>query len=153
MSVQKLEKQFEASELARRKVEEKKEFKKLGLPSPVVQKLASTLAKIEEAKQGFSKTLTPEAFKTVAEIFDTVHSQIKAIAESKEFKMEINGLTDRAEAVNANLQTVLDTLETSVNLLTSLDQKLTAEFNERDKIRQKQLAVIAKLDKYLDDWV
>lgn len=153
MAVASLETEFDETERQRKSVEERKRRLKLGLPPELEEAVTSSLTEIEKAKQDFSKTLTPEAYATVSKIFGIVELQLKTILESKEFKLDIDSLTARTDEFNVTLAQIVGLLETANKLLITLNDKVTSEFRERQKLRAKQLEIIDKLNQYLSEYV
>jgi len=141
---QDLEEELLKSEQARKKVLEKVDLVKSGESLP--GSLKATLQEVEEIKATFGYVLEAKAFRRLSQLLDVIQTRVEATEELRAFSVEIDGLTKA-------LNTMMMSVEGSHSMLVSLDKRLTVEFEERRKHRQKVQATLSILDEYLKNWV
>ena len=138
---QHLEEEFNESEKLRQKLEKKAERRKQNLPSEqqeqlrILEGFLALNADVQEAK----------AFQRLSNIVDLTVLTSQLTEKLAEFNIDINGQSN-----------ILDSVVTALNgvqgELSTLTVKVSLEFEERKKLRQKQIATLQKINDYLEKW-
>ncbi len=131
-----LEEEFSESEKQRLKVEESKTKKKLRLPVNETEELAALLKDSETGAQYTHLTGLVDLSKVASEVKEAV-DQLPL-----ELQTQFQSVFDRFLQVLGEVQ----------KRQLSIEQKLDADLEQRQKMRQKENEVLDKLNQYLKNW-
>lgn len=137
-----LEQELRQSEARRKQLTDKiKILREGGSTSP-----DEALQKIQELRESLSALLEGKSYQRVSEVLDVIQSRTEVLAELQAYGDDINKLRDAWNQI-------LGEIKASNRNLQDLNAQLLTDMEERRKLREKQHAVLDKLDQYLTDWL
>ena len=146
MAAADLEESFKRSESERRRIEKKKELKKLGIdPSELAE------AKIEVAKVEL-KRFAKELFEVMSNVLEVARQQ-SVNEERKQLGEAVEQAVNLTQHTNDALEEVLILIRSQTASMADLNRKFTDFFSKADAQRQLERETLLKLNDYLNDWL
>jgi hypothetical protein len=146
VSVSDLEESFNRSEDKRKRVEEKRQLKKIGVNSSEL-----SLTKVEVAKAEL-KRFAKELAEMANNVLEVAHQQ-SLNEERRKLGEAVEQAVNLTQHTSDALEEVLTLIRTQTASMADLNRKFTDFFSKADAQRQLEKETLQKLNDYLDNWL